>query len=89
MLNSKRKYRECWQKIRNLKKENQMDILKQKKYNIKINTLKGFNFGLDTAAKRMNKLVDQNKLSIIKNEMEKDRQFQRKHKRYVGHRENI
>lgn len=52
-----------------------MDILKWKKYNIKINLLDGFNVRLDTETDKTSKLVGQNKISILKNKMEKDGQF--------------
>lgn len=55
--------------------KNQMDILKWKKYNIKINLLDGFNVRLDTETEKTSKLVGQNKISILKNKMEKDGQF--------------
>lgn len=66
-----------------------MDILKWKKYNIKINLLDGFNVRLDTETEKTSKLVGQNKISILKNKMEKDGQFQRAHNRCMGQSEDV
>ena len=48
----------------------------------------GFNFRLDTSDKRKIKVVDQKKISMLKDQMETDVQFQ-KNIRYICDSENV
>ena len=52
-----------------------MDILRGKNCNTKIkNLVDGFNLRLDTADERMSKLINQNTMHTLKNEIEQDGQ---------------